>query len=80
MQDDGPTEDSTSDTTTETVTEKEQRQARQRAVRDKLQQLYGDDSAETVRRFLYQLTGGDKPDIEDGSDHPDTKDGGDEAS
>lgn len=29
---------------------------RQRQVRDKLQQMYGDDSPETVRRFLFELT------------------------
>lgn len=31
-------------------------QERQDRVREKLREMYGDDSAETVRRFLYELT------------------------
>ena len=31
-------------------------QERQDRVRQKLREMYGDDSAETVRRFLYELT------------------------
>lgn len=32
---------------------------RQHNVRKMLREMYGDDSAETVRRFLYELTSGD---------------------
>ena len=35
---------------------------RQRRVREKLRQLYGDDSAEAVRRLLADLVAGEKPD------------------
>lgn len=51
--------------------EDQQRQLRQRSVREKLQQMYGDDSAETVRRFLHDLTGGgeaDEVDVDDDGD------------
>lgn len=68
MHQDGPTDDSKTAPPTEPVAENEPRRVRQRAIRDKLQQMYGDDSAETVRRFLHELTGGgaDDADLDEG--------------
>lgn len=38
---------------------------REQQVRQKMRQMYGDDSPETVRRFLWELAGGSEGD--DGS-------------